>query len=560
MRLPSLLLASFVAAACTKSTHHLTVPVEEAGDPPEVAVGERLFLETRFAEFFASHLAGGDVNAPLAAGDPTLDEVVDADGTASPGPFLGQAMNCRQCHLVDELQSAGGERMRTYGDFARRSPIPDRADGRATTPRNSPPLVNASLARPDAFFLHFDGEFATTEELVRATLTGRNYGWRADEHAAAVAHVARVIREDDGSGGLAAAFGALSYADTFAGAAHVPPELLLPAPLRIDVATATDAELLDAVAALVEAYLDGLVFQQDASGDFSGSPFDAFLARNGLPRHADPGESARDFSRRLRAEVSALGNPLFVTPADGAFAHHAQPFQFGPDELEGLRIFLAEPATVPPSAGELASGGIGNCIACHSGPAFTDFGFHNVDTAQAEYEEIHGGGSFAALSVPDLSTRAGDAGQFLPPSASFPDAEGVFLRVPSAGDARFTDLGVWNVFANPGVPGPQSELKVALCAANGLDPATTADDVVLPLALALFKTPGLRDLADSAPYMHTGQFDALEDVLGHYLTSSALARSGAIRNGDPQLQGIALAGSDFTPLAAFLRSLTDDYE
>ena len=77
-------------------------------------------------------------------------------------------------------------------------------------------------------------------------------------------------------------------------AANSAPELLLPAPLRIDVATATDAELLDAVAALVEAYLDGLVFQQDASGDFSGSPFDAFLARNGLPRHADPGESARD--------------------------------------------------------------------------------------------------------------------------------------------------------------------------------------------------------------------------------------------------------------------------
>jgi hypothetical protein len=33
-------------------------------DPAEVAIGERLFLETRFAEFFARN-SGGDVNRPL---------------------------------------------------------------------------------------------------------------------------------------------------------------------------------------------------------------------------------------------------------------------------------------------------------------------------------------------------------------------------------------------------------------------------------------------------------------------------------------------------------------
>jgi cytochrome c peroxidase len=34
---------------------------EEEADPPEVAVGERLFLETRFAQFFAGRV-GADVN------------------------------------------------------------------------------------------------------------------------------------------------------------------------------------------------------------------------------------------------------------------------------------------------------------------------------------------------------------------------------------------------------------------------------------------------------------------------------------------------------------------
>ena len=38
-------------------------------DPAQVAIGERLFLETRFSQFFFAH-AGGNPNATLAEGDP----------------------------------------------------------------------------------------------------------------------------------------------------------------------------------------------------------------------------------------------------------------------------------------------------------------------------------------------------------------------------------------------------------------------------------------------------------------------------------------------------------
>ena len=93
--------------------------------------------------------------------------------------------------------------MRTYADFARRSPVSAREDGHLTTVRNSPALVNASVERDNGLLLHFDGEFATLEALVLATLTGRNYGWLPGESQLAVAHVARVIREDDGTGALA---------------------------------------------------------------------------------------------------------------------------------------------------------------------------------------------------------------------------------------------------------------------------------------------------------------------------------------------------------------------
>jgi hypothetical protein len=63
-------------------------------------------------------------------------------------------MNCRSCQLVDEQKGIPGGGNRTYADFGRHSTLPPREDGKLLTPRNSPPLVNASLNRRD-FFLHF---------------------------------------------------------------------------------------------------------------------------------------------------------------------------------------------------------------------------------------------------------------------------------------------------------------------------------------------------------------------------------------------------------------------
>ena len=51
---------------------------------------------------------------------------------------------------------------------------------------------------------HFDGEFASLRVLVRETLLGRNYGWLPTERKQAIAHIARVVRNDDGTGELAA--------------------------------------------------------------------------------------------------------------------------------------------------------------------------------------------------------------------------------------------------------------------------------------------------------------------------------------------------------------------
>ena len=49
-------------------------------------------------------------------------------------------------------------------------------------------------------------------------------------------------------------------------------------------------------------------------------------------------------------------------------------------------------------------------------------------------------------------------------------------------------------------------------------------------------------------------------MLQFYRASAELARNAALRNADPELARIRLSGDDVALLAAFLRSLNEDYE
>ena len=119
-----------------------------------------------------------------------------------------------------------------------------------------------------------------------------------------------------------------------------------------------------------------------------------------------------------------------------------------------------------------------------------------------------------------------------------------------------TDLGLWNVFANPQIAKPQAQLALVLAESGAR--GTPAE--VIEKTIARFKTSGLRDLGHSAPYLHNGAKDTLEDVVKFYAASSALAREGALRNAAPELRSVFLTPGDAEPLAAFLRSLNEDYE
>ena len=519
-------------------TGFTTVTGEIAGgDPAEVVIGERLFMETRFAY---SHFNDPKKGDPVMATTQTIGEPL-------PGPFRGQDMNCRACHLVDEHAETKGAGIRSYSDFARLSPQPKRKiDPSPTRPRNAQSLVNASLPREVGFLLHHDGQFASLEDLVKDTLTGREYGWLPGEYQQAVKHIARIVRHDDGQGEDIEEFGGAYRLSLKGTHASVPAHLRLPARYRIDVDAASDEEILDGIAKLVAAYVADLSFEQNSSGEFNASPYDQFLHKNNLPRKPRQNESASTYSVRLLQAIKNLKQSRFVR--DKKMKSHYQEFRFGPVELQGMKIFFSREEG-------------GNCIACHEAPAFTDFQFHNTGVTQHHYDKIHGQGSFQKVKIPTLAERSRNHNKYLPATRQHPNATGHFRSIVKKTKSGFTDLGLWNIYANPDFPAPQAAINDILCQ---FQKQQQKDDcsksTLLQNSIARFKTPGLRDLGHSSPYMHNGVFDTLEQVLAFYLTSSSLIKADKLRNAAPEIHQMRLSTEELSPLVAFLRSLNEDYD
>lgn len=74
--------------------------------------------------------------------------------------------------------------------------------------------------------------------------------------------------------------------------------------------------------------------------------------------------------------------------------------------------------------------------------------------------------------------------------------------------------------------------------------------------LGKFKTPGLRNVAVTAPYMHNGKFKTLEQVLTYYNNPSAFVND-PINIDDALKKPLGLTLQDKKDIIAFLKTLTD---
>ena len=158
--------------------------------------------------------------------------------------------------------------------------------------------------------------------------------------------------------------------------------------------------------------------------------------------------------------------------------------------------------------GSLLFVGKAKCSACHSGPFFSDNKFHNLGVPLA----MIGG-------VP-----VADDGRF---------ADGAALKASQLNiDSAFsdkTDTGRLAALSNP----------------------TT--DVTLHAA---FRTSSLREVKDTAPYMHAGQFATLEAVVSFYNAGGGEPVTGSTK--DPLLTPLALSSAEQADLVEFLKTLSGD--
>lgn len=73
-----------------------------------------------------------------------------------------------------------------------------------------------------------------------------------------------------------------------------------------------------------------------------------------------------------------------------------------------------------------------------------------------------------------------------------------------------------------------------------------------------FKVPTLRNVALTAPYMHNGRFETLEQVIDFYAAGGGPGQGFAVPNLDDKIRTFTLSAEEKQSLVAFLHSLTDE--
>ena len=148
--------------------------------------------------------------------------------------------------------------------------------------------------------------------------------------------------------------------------------------------------------------------------------------------------------------------------------------------------------------------GRANCILCHSGPTFSDLQFHNLGLTPTAWMD--------------------------------PTDRGRYDGIPVVENDPFNGVGLYSDDPEAG------EIKVGFIALDAEK-------------LGQFKTPTLRNVALTPPYMHGGQLPTLEDVIEFYNQAN---QEPTVGHRDELIVPLNLTDQEKADLVAFLESLTGD--
>ena len=199
--------------------------------------------------------------------------------------------------------------------------------------------------------------------------------------------------------------------------------------------------------------------------------------------------SARPTPARVASALAAYQRSLVAGgSAFDRWRYGAEPAALGGLEQRGFGLFNAR-----------------GCVACHAigerHALFSDGAFHNVGVQALS--EVQRDQAVAVTLVPGLDTQL--------------SAETLRrIGVPDAPDRGRQE-----------VTGRAADLRA-------------------------YRTPSLRNVALTAPYMHDGSFNTLEDVLDYYAQGGTRADPAQ----DPRIRPFALDAAERQALVAFLRALT----
>lgn len=147
------------------------------------------------------------------------------------------------------------------------------------------------------------------------------------------------------------------------------------------------------------------------------------------------------------------------------------------------------------------------CASCHNGPLFTNFEFHNIGAPEADVSKV------------DL---------------------GRYTGIEKLRNDEFNCLSQWSDAA------AESCQELKYLKTQG------------PELVGAFKTPSLRNVAETAPYMHAGQIDSLEEVIEHYSAPKPPFYDRAQHPSRPHFDilPLGLNAQEKSELVAFLKTLS----